>query len=390
MLAFIIVVATNFWIECAFANYWTDGETCISIKGKLHTGQYSYGQIKCKDDKSVYVQRVWYDNERNCEYDQSQSKQIFNVQLLVSCDNISLCKVPFYRSYMNRNYQYLNLRFQCTECIPIHVRTTVRIICPANKSIVIDDIWDGSINCPAYRYPPQEMTNAKKTLYNRCNESPKCSMIYSSPIDTVTSIFYHCKAGSEISRNNSSKHVITTLTDSNIRSSYGSIIPGSDIFTESHDIISQYFLGGPDYAVVVGGIVGVLLVICVIVGVFHSSRRKCMIKYNETNDSTHDQSVPDNNQDGQLMNSPDHADVVHVIASHAVNVYNTTDSITYSHLRSTVNDADVMYDHTVRDNVHNTCDGDYGIAHRRITEDDYDVSGNYRTSHSNETDPVYN
>ncbi|VDI06189.1 Hypothetical predicted protein [Mytilus galloprovincialis] len=181
----------------------------------------------------------------------------------------------------------------------------------------------------------------------------------------VTSIFYHCKAGSNISRNNSSNHVTTTVTDSSMRNKYD----------------------GSDYAVLIGGIIGGLLVICVLVAVFLLRRRKCMIKSNETNDSTHGQSVPDNNQDGQLMNS---THVAQVSASHSVNIYHTPESMTYSHLRSTVNDTDVMYDHTVRHNVHNTCDGDYGIAQRRTTEDDYDVSGNYRTSHSKETDPVYN
>ncbi|CAG2209485.1 unnamed protein product [Mytilus edulis] len=177
-------------------------------------GEYSYGQIRCIEDKSVNVQQIWFDNEGNCEYETSKRKEIFNEQLAITSD-------------------------------------------------------------------------------------------------------------SNISHNNSSNHVITTATESIMRNTYG-------------------------------------------------GRRKCMIKKNETNDSTHGQSVPDNNQEGQLMDSPD---VVQVSASHAVNVYHTTESITYSHLRSSVKDDDVMYDHTVRHNVHNTCDGDYGIAHRRITEDDYDVSG---------------
>lgn len=85
----------------------------------------------------------------------------------------------------------LNCKY--AECIPIHRSTTVRMTCSANNVIVIDDIWDDYFNCPAYRYPPQEMTNTKKTLYNLCNDSRDCSMIYNSPIDMVTSIFYHCK-----------------------------------------------------------------------------------------------------------------------------------------------------------------------------------------------------
>lgn len=85
------------------------------------------------------------------------------------------------------------------------------------------------------------------------------------------------------------------------------------------------------------------------------------------------------------------SDANHVSPSHAVDFEISTDvSNKYSHLRNTVDDLDVMYYHTIRNNVHDTSDGDYGIAHRRITEDDYDVSGNYRQSLSKEADLVYN
>ncbi|XP_063438651.1 uncharacterized protein LOC134719588 [Mytilus trossulus] len=105
-------------------------------------------------------------------------------------------------------------------------------------------------------------------------------------------------------------------------------------------------------------------------------------------DTTQGTQEPEINQRANLMNS---SDANHVSPSHAVNLEISTDvSNTYSHLRNAVDDSDVMYDHTIRNNVHDTTDGDYGIAHRRITEDDYDVSGNYRHSLSKEADPVYN
>lgn len=114
-----------------------------------------------------------------------------------------------------------------------------------------------------------------------------------------------------------------------------------------------------------------------------------MTNLNPTYDPTHGQTEQETNQQGHLMNSPDNS---YVSTSHSVNVDSVTDkeSNTYSHLRNIVDDSDAMYDHTIRRNVHDTCDGDYGIAHRRVTEDDYDVSGNYRTSISKEIDPVYN
>ncbi|CAG2209486.1 unnamed protein product [Mytilus edulis] len=155
---------------------------------------------------------------------------------------------------------------------------------------------------------------------------------------------------------------------------------------------------GANVCSIAGGIAGVVIITCIIVGVFRYRRRNVQKngrknthgKLNPTNDKTQEQPGPVNNQEAYLMNVPDS---VHMPASHAVILVISTDaSNTYSHLslKSTEDDSDVMYDHTVRHNVHNTCEGDYGIAHRRITEDDYDVSGNYRQSFSNKEDPVYN
>ncbi|CAC5401767.1 unnamed protein product [Mytilus coruscus] len=165
--------------------------------------------------------------------------------------------------------------------------------------------------------------------------------------------------------------------------------PDKDIHTESP--------GGPNYAIIAGGVIGVLLVICIIVGVCLLRRRNCtasskeqvMTNLNPTYDSTHGQTEPENNQQAHSMNSPD---TIHISTSHAVDVDNAANDVSnaYSHLRNTVDDSDVMYDHTIRHNVHDTCDDDYGIAHRRITEDDYDVSGDFRQSRSKETDSVYN
>ncbi|CAC5394936.1 unnamed protein product [Mytilus coruscus] len=188
--------------------------------------------------------------------------------------------------------------------------------------------------------------------------------------------------------------------------SYGrSSIPDEDISTDSpgrsskpdKDITTES-PGGPNYAARAGGIVGgVLLIICIIVGVFLLRRRNCtasgkenvMTNLNPTYDPNHGQTEPENYQQAHLMNS---TDAIHVSTSHAVGVDNAANEVsnTYSHLRNTVDDIDAMYDHTIRHNVHDTCDSDYGIAHRRITEDDYDVSGTYRQFLSKEADPVYN
>lgn len=109
---------------------------------------------------------------------------------------------------------------------------------------------------------------------------------------------------------------------------------------------------------------------------------------NPTIDTTERQPEPVNNPQANIIIS---TDAIHLSESHAINLITSTDeSNTYSHLRSTEEDSDVMYDHTKRQNVQNNCDGDYGIAHRRFTEDDNDVSGNYSQSLSIKADPVYN
>ncbi|XP_063438650.1 uncharacterized protein LOC134719587 [Mytilus trossulus] len=113
---------------------------------------------------------------------------------------------------------------------------------------------------------------------------------------------------------------------------------------------------------------------------------KVMTKSNSAYDPAHGHTEPDNNQQAYLMNSPD---TIHLSISHAAVATNEV-SNTYSHSRNTVDDPDVMYDHTIRHTVRNTGDGDYGITHRILTEGDYDVSGNYRQSLNSETDPVYN
>ncbi|OPL21495.1 hypothetical protein AM593_06113, partial [Mytilus galloprovincialis] len=155
------------------------------------------------------------------------------------------------------------------------------------------------------------------------------------------------------------------------------------------------FTDGPDYALVIGVIVGVLLITCIIVGVCLLRRRNAsssakrpikMTQSNSTHDPAQGQTEQDNDQEAQLMNSPD---TMHLSISHAVVATNEVLN-TYSHLGNTLDDSDVMYDHTVRHTVLNTGDGDYGITHRILTEDDYDVSGNYRLSLTNKKDPVYN
>ncbi|XP_052083771.1 uncharacterized protein LOC127721136 [Mytilus californianus] len=211
------------------------------------------------------------------------------------------------------------------------------------------------------------------------------------------------------------------VDDRSTKSHGGYSIPGHDRNVKSNGI--------PTYAFIVGGRVGVLLIICIIVGVVVLRRRNCsdwrnaqrtnknkvITKLNPTCDITKRQREPENYEQSYFMNSPD---AIYLATSHDINLDNRTDdnlhshdvklchaqkrsiltndgvikedSTTYSHLRNTMDDSDVMYDHTVHNTVHDTCDGDYGVIRIRITDDDYDVSGNYRQSLNNKTDPVYN
>lgn len=145
-----------------------------------------------------------------------------------------------------------------------------------------------------------------------------------------------------------------------------------------------------------------------------TNKKKGTTQLNPSCDITDRQSELENYEQAYFMNSPA---ALNLATSHEGNLDRTDDNLrshgvsicqpqersilindrvlkedttTYSHLRDTMDDADVMYDHTVHIAVHDTCDGDYGVAHRRITEDDYDVSGTYHQSIGNNADPVYN
>lgn len=62
----------------------------------------------------------------------------------------------------------------------------------------------------------------------------------------------------------------------------------------------------------------------------------------------------------------------------------------YSHLKGIVPVSDVIYDHTLRDGIRDNCEGDYDVSHGILTDDDYDVSGNFNQSQVKNTDSMYN
>ncbi|CAG2209488.1 unnamed protein product [Mytilus edulis] len=203
-------------------------------------------------------------------------------------------------------------------------------------------------------------------------------------------------------------HVSSPFDDRSTES-YGSYgIPDDDANKKSPGFTNSAFI--------VGGIAGVLLVICIIVGVFlfsaqKQSEERVTPALNPTYDLNGRPNSEENSHQANIMH--DHG-AVHCSTSHTVYFDNRTDdteyakvnklrhkhrpeiesikeeSSSYPHPRNTADYSDDLYDHTMHNPVHDISSGYYGITHRRITEDDYDMSGNYRTSLHNDQDSVYN
>ncbi|CAG2251016.1 unnamed protein product [Mytilus edulis] len=371
-------------------------------------------QLEC--DRTILVQlgtiRNFYDRQGQCESNLSSTSLTFYGNLPTTFVCSSLC-IRLKRG----THKKLIMRFQYKDCHSIRSWKTVKTFCPI---ISVIGIVNGDVSCRTQISSERNISRGDIL----CNDSSKCSIPAISSYDRTASIYLHCKDNNnkEVGDINTEAEGVTYLPDDNVsvenlarsslpdedHSTYStgrSSIPDEDHSTYStgrssipDEDHSTYSTGGPNYAAIAGGIVGgILLIICIIVGVFLLRRRNCtesskeqiITSLNPSYDPTHVQAQTETNQQGHLMNS---ADTSYVSISHAIHVDNTTneESNTYSHIRNAVDDSDVMYDHTIRHNVHDTCDGDYGIAHMRITEDDYDVSGNYRRSPSKEADPVYN
>ncbi|CAC5401759.1 unnamed protein product [Mytilus coruscus] len=292
-------------------------------------------------------------------------------------------------------------------CISIERNHQRRIECLGNKSLFIKQAWfDAQKRC---KYRISSTTLLLKQKLDYCFGMPCCTVPFYPPLKKhwYLNILFQCKGGHNVEGDSGSLSTYSSDIDSSSKYHDRNIIPIDETTTHFHGFKNTSdeesrpeSHGGPNYAFVVGVIVGVLLITCIIVGVCllrrrnassnaqRPSKRKGMTKSNPTHDPAHGQTESENNQRAHLMNSPD---AIHMSASHTVNFDNTTnESNSYSHIRNTVDDSDVTYDHTIRHAVHDTCNGDYGIAHRILTEDDYDVSGNFRQSLSNTADPVYN
>ncbi|XP_076080385.1 uncharacterized protein LOC143051332 [Mytilus galloprovincialis] len=381
MCSNIISYFSIFGIFYSLDRYSTKGEKCVSVMAEPYTRKID--TINCGETESIFLERVWIDRRSNCVFNHAETIDLSNEPFGISCIHPAFCEVKYYNKNNFRSFKHI--RFQCKDCIVVHAFNSARITCPANRVIRIASVRFYGRICAAIRH-----THNTEKDNDLCKDIHTC--LLSNPNRRIASVYYQCEDG-------------TNIKDTATETHGGYYIPGDDSSTETYgsydlpvDETSMETHGDPNYAAIVGGIVGaVVLIICITVGVFLLRRRNCtesskehvVTSLNPSYDPTHVQAEAETNQQGHLMNS---ADTSYVSTSHAINVDNTTneESNTYSHIRNAVDDSDVMYDHTIRHNIHDTCDGDYGIAHRRITEDDYDVSGNYRRSPSKEADPVYN
>ncbi|XP_063436441.1 uncharacterized protein LOC134717873 [Mytilus trossulus] len=417
-----------FWIFDTLDKSSTLGEHCFSVKGKAF--QRKHDQITCGKSKSIYIEQLWVNRQPDCVNNQSRTSFLKDKKN-ISCRSSSYCHVEYLKSNRPKGDRYLHIRFQCTDCIAIHGNKEETITCPASSVIEFFKVRFGAMKCPAIKYYIQNAAD------DSCRDRHTCRP--KNQDQRTVSVYFQCGDDNNIKDNDiaTESHGGNYIPeDDSSTESYGSYeIPVDEASMENHDdsnnqddsISTESYdrssklgedtnteypdcsrisdkqwntehYGGPNYAVIVGGIVGgVLLIICISVGVFllrrcnctESSKEHIITSLNPSYDPTHVLVEADTNQQGHLMNS---ADTSYVSTSHEIHIDNTTneESNTYSHIRNAVDDSDVMYDHTIRHTVHDNCDGDYGIAQRRITEDDYDVSGNYRRSTSKEADTVYN
>ncbi|CAG2251015.1 unnamed protein product [Mytilus edulis] len=341
---------------------------------KHESNTYSHLRTTTDDSDDMYDHTVRNAVRNTCDGDYG----VAHIRITEDDYNVSgtiIIHSPKRKTLFTPSYQTVHLFIILRGCKALHPNTGGRIRCPAFHNITIADVSYGDSDCPANKPPRQNIEHFK----DQCNDRNTCYVRNDYYLLRIASIYFHCK----------DENAMTYI----------------EISTKSHDrnsrpvdFTSTESPGNKHNETIAGGIVGgVLLSICIIVGVVLLRRRICttsdkeqvMTNLNPTFDPTHGQTHPDSNQQDHLMSSPD---ALYVATSHAVNVDNTTngDSNTYSHIRNNVDDSDVMYDHTIRHHIHNACDGDYGIAHRRVTDDDYDVSGNYSQSFSKVADPVYN
>lgn len=68
----------------------------------------------------------------------------------------------------------------------------------------------------------------------------------------------------------------------------------------------------------------------------------------------------------------------------------TLDTDVYSHLKGGSVVSDAIYDHTLRNGIRDNFEGDYDVSRGIMTDDDYDVSGNFNQSQVKNSDSLYN
>ncbi|CAG2251014.1 unnamed protein product [Mytilus edulis] len=267
-------------------------------------------------------------------------------------------------------------------CLLIDAGKAAEITCPSDTVIDIFNVMYNYSRCQN-----DKIYYSDSHYKTHCTKSFECNLPTEPYRQKRASIYFQCRVNKPVDDRTTKSNVVKPVDVRTTESYVDNMIPGQDSHMESH-------------------------------GRKHKARRpnkkKGITKINITCDITDRQKEPENYERAYLMNSPA---ALHLATSHEGNLDRTDDNLrsndvnlcqpqersimindgvlkedstTYSHLRKIMDDSDVMYDHTVHIAVHDTCDGDYGVAHRGITEDDYDVSGNYHQSLSNNADPVYN
>ncbi|XP_071138835.1 uncharacterized protein [Mytilus edulis] len=143
------------------------------------------GIVKCGPSQHIHMENIWLENNMCLSPGTGFIVYKTTIQNL-TCQNVSICTVPFFSGI----HKYLNIHYQCTDCLSVPPNAQRVISCPEHTTINVHDVWS-SINhgCPAY--------NQIHKIYIRnfkihCEGGAGCTLNNSHSY-TILSLYFHCE-----------------------------------------------------------------------------------------------------------------------------------------------------------------------------------------------------
>ncbi|XP_071140830.1 uncharacterized protein [Mytilus edulis] len=286
------------------------------------------------------------------------------------------------------------------KCLTVQKDTENSITCSNDQRINISMAWVDKSDCNDIRFIARNVIFRTHDLSSLCSGHSNCSVYFQSHVVGVLNILYSCN-----DERHSSKHME--------KSSNKQVIGGA-------------VAGGVTIIAIVFLLIGVYMIRRCRSKNYQDSHARSEKKMNDSNQLQLDQEI--NRQRTYTATSPCNTTVYSTdnydylqnkedkgkIYSNGkdTNYTYTRNSSTYdhiqnregmrnqqtktmemdvySHLKGIVPVSDVIYDHTLRDGIRDNCEGDYDVSHGILTDDDYDVSGNFNQSQVKNTDSMYN